>query len=98
MDQPTGNRQLRVYNKNNQYSLYSVDEVIANKLNNWKDWKCSAGVRSLYIDYDGNVLGVIFAQVQSVGGSRVIGQQLAVGSSKLDYFWSNCIGTGGACD
>ena len=50
------------------------------------------------IDYDGNVLGVIFAQVQSVGGSRVIGQQLAVGSSKLDYFWSNCIGTGGACD
>ena len=50
------------------------------------------------IDYDGNVLGVIFAQVQSVGGSRVIGQQLAVGSSKLDYFWSNCISTGGACD
>ena len=50
------------------------------------------------IDYDGNVLGVIFAQVQSVGGSRVIGQQLAVGSSKLDYFWSNCIGIGGACD
>ena len=50
------------------------------------------------IDYDGNVLGVIFAQVQSVGGSRVIGQQLAVGSSKLDYFWSNCIGSAGACD
>ena len=55
MDQPTGNRQLRIYNKNNQYSLYSVDEVIANNLNHWKDWKCSAGVRSLYIDYDGNV-------------------------------------------
>ena len=50
------------------------------------------------IDYDGNVLGVIFAQVQSVGGSRVIGQQLAVGSSKLDHFWSNCTGIGGACD
>ena len=50
------------------------------------------------IDYDGNVLGVIFAQVQSVGGRRVIGQQLAVGSSKLDAMWSNCIGVGGACD
>ena len=36
-------------------SLFSVDEVIANNLNKWKDWKCSAGVRSLYIDYDGNV-------------------------------------------
>ena len=50
------------------------------------------------IDYNGNVLGVIFSQVVSVGGSRVIGQQLAVGSSKLDYFWANCIGVGGACD
>ena len=50
------------------------------------------------IDYDGNVLGVIFAQVQSVGGRRVIGQQLAVGSSKLDAMWLNCIGVGGACD
>ena len=55
MGQPTGNKQLRIYNKNNQYSLFSVDEVIANNLNKWKDWKCSAGVRSLYIDYDGNV-------------------------------------------
>ncbi len=50
------------------------------------------------IDYEGNVLGVIFAQVQSVGGSRVIGQQLAVGSSKVNIMWSNCIGVGGACD
>ena len=55
MDQPTGNKQLRIYNKNNQYSLYSVDEVIANNLKNWQGWKCSAGVRSLHIDYDGNV-------------------------------------------
>jgi hypothetical protein len=55
VDQPTDNKQLRIYNKNNQYSLFSVDEVIANNLNKWKDWKCSAGVRSLYIDYDGNV-------------------------------------------
>jgi len=55
VDQPTDNKQLRVYNKNNQYSLFSVDEVIANQLNSWQGWKCSAGVRNLYIDYDGNV-------------------------------------------
>jgi len=55
MAQPTGNRQLRLYNDDNEYGLYSVDEVIANNLNSWKDWKCSAGIRSLYIDYDGNV-------------------------------------------
>jgi organic radical activating enzyme len=55
MDQPTGNKQLRLYNKDNQYKLSSVDEIIANNLNTWKNWKCSAGVRSLYIDYDGNV-------------------------------------------
>lgn len=55
MDQPTDNKQLRIYNKNNQYSFFSVDEVIANNLNTWQGWKCSAGVRNLYIDYDGNV-------------------------------------------
>ena len=33
----------------------SIDEVIANGINHWKGWYCSAGVRNLYIDYDGNL-------------------------------------------
>ena len=50
------------------------------------------------IDYEGNVVGVIYAQVQSVGGKRVIGQQLAVGMKEVDSYWKSCKGAGGACD
>ena len=50
------------------------------------------------IDYEGNVVGVIYAQVQSVGGKRVIGQQLAVGMKEVDSYWKSCKGAGGACN
>lgn len=54
-DIPLDNKQLRIYNSEGNYLRASVDEVIANGLNKWKDWHCSAGARNLYIDYDGNV-------------------------------------------
>jgi organic radical activating enzyme len=54
MDNNT-NKQFRIYDKNGKYIRVSVDEAIARKLNAWQNWKCSAGVRNLYIDYDGNV-------------------------------------------
>ena len=88
------------YGKSKKYQIlegsnYSDDLLPIIVVNTGADPGDSGGP---IIDYDGNVLGVIFAQVQSVGGRRVIGQQLAVGSSKLDAMWSNCIGVGGACD
>jgi len=52
---PLGNKQLRIYNKTGKYTRVSVDEAIARGLNQWEGWKCSAGVRNLYIDYDGNI-------------------------------------------
>lgn len=52
---PEDNKQLRIYDKNGQYTRLSVDETIARGYNSWKGWKCSAGVRGLYIDYDGNI-------------------------------------------
>ena len=55
MKQPTDNKQLRLYDNHANYKLFSVDEIIAQGLNHWKDWHCSAGARNLYIDYDGNV-------------------------------------------
>jgi hypothetical protein len=51
---PLDNKQLRIYDTEN-YTRVSVDEAIAQELNSWKGWKCSAGVRGLYIDYDGNI-------------------------------------------
>jgi len=52
---PLDNKQLRVYDENGTFTRVSVDEAIARGYNSWKGWKCSAGVRNLYIDYDGNV-------------------------------------------
>lgn len=49
------NKQFRIYDITGKFNRYSVDEVIANSFNKWSGWQCSAGVRGLYIDYDGNV-------------------------------------------
>jgi organic radical activating enzyme len=49
------NKQLRWYRKDGKFELVSVDEAISRGLNKWEGWKCSAGVRALYIDYDGGV-------------------------------------------
>jgi organic radical activating enzyme len=49
------NQQVRLYDSSEKFIRLSVDETIANKYNHWKDWKCSAGVKNLYIDFDGNI-------------------------------------------
>lgn len=54
-DIPLDNKQLRVYDSTGKFIRMSVDEAIAREHNTWKGWKCSAGVRGLYIDYDGNI-------------------------------------------
>lgn len=54
-DVPLDNKQLRMYDTNGSFVRMSVDETIASGFNSWKGWKCSAGVRGLYIDYDGNI-------------------------------------------
>jgi organic radical activating enzyme len=54
-DIPLDNKQLRLYDSDGNYIRASVDETIARGHNAWKGWKCSAGVRGMYIDYDGNI-------------------------------------------
>lgn len=46
---------IRLYGDGGNYNSLSVDELIARNLNQWNGWLCSAGVRGLYIDYDGNL-------------------------------------------
>jgi organic radical activating enzyme len=49
------NKQFRVYEESGKHLRLSVDEAIARNLNTWQGWKCSSGVRALYIDFDGNL-------------------------------------------
>lgn len=55
LDEANTNKQLRFYSEDGKYVRVSVDEAIANGMNKWKGWMCSAGVRGLYIDFDGNL-------------------------------------------
>jgi organic radical activating enzyme len=55
MDDINTNKQLRFYDDTEKYIRLSVDETIARGLNHWQGWQCSAGVRALYIDFDGNL-------------------------------------------
>jgi len=55
LDESNTNKQVRHYDKDGYYIRLSVDETIANNLNEWQGWHCSAGISGLYIDYDGNV-------------------------------------------
>jgi organic radical activating enzyme len=55
MDDVNTNKQFRIYDSTKKFIRLSVDETIARKLNKWQGWQCSAGVRALYIDFDGNI-------------------------------------------
>jgi len=49
------NRNIFLINRDKNYSRHSVEELHSLKLNQWQGWGCSAGLRTLYIDFDGNV-------------------------------------------
>lgn len=55
MHQPVDSKQVRVYDDSGHFEFFSVDEIIARGMNQWKGWRCSAGVSNLYVDYDQNV-------------------------------------------
>lgn len=49
------NKIITVYDTNHNTTNYSVDEIITRGLNRHQSWICGAGIKNLYIDYDGNV-------------------------------------------
>ena len=81
---PLDNKQLRVYDHSGSYIRLSPDELIANRLNYWKDWYCSAGERSLYIDYDGYVW---ISNCASANYYKNMGNRYQ--EEWLDYMWEH---------
>ena len=51
----TPGKPIRTYSEKGEWRDWSTDELVGAKLNYLKDWKCGAGVDSLYIDMDGGV-------------------------------------------
>ena len=50
-------RPVRAYLPKDLYTDFSTEELIASELNKFKGWKCSAGLESICIDFDGEILG-----------------------------------------
>jgi MoaA/NifB/PqqE/SkfB family radical SAM enzyme len=53
--QHTPGKPIRTYNDIGEWRDWSTDELVGNKYNYLKGWKCGAGVENLFIDMDGNV-------------------------------------------
>jgi organic radical activating enzyme len=51
----TPGKPIRTYAEDGSWRDWSTDELVGAKLNYLSDWKCGAGVDSLYIDMDGGV-------------------------------------------
>jgi organic radical activating enzyme len=51
----TPGKPIRTYDKDGSWRDWSTDELVGQKLNYLPNWKCGAGVDSLFIDMDGGV-------------------------------------------
>jgi MoaA/NifB/PqqE/SkfB family radical SAM enzyme len=51
----TPGKPIRTYAENGAWRDWSTDELVGDKLNFLPNWKCGAGVDSLYVDMDGYV-------------------------------------------
>ena len=51
----TPGKPIRTYNKDGKWRDWSTDELVGQRFNVTKGWKCGAGVDNLYIDMDGDV-------------------------------------------
>ena len=52
---PFDGNNIVLIDQDKNYSTHTVESVLSRKLSYWKGWKCSIGLQSLYIDYDGNI-------------------------------------------
>ena len=48
-DEFTPGKPIRTYNQDGQWRDWSTDELVGNRMNYLKNWKCGAGVENLFI-------------------------------------------------
>jgi len=75
------NDNLTFVNSNLDFSYMSVETAHSLGHNRWKGWHCSAGIRSLYVDFDGNVFRGTCQEGGWIGNVNVV---TGLQASKLD--------------
>jgi MoaA/NifB/PqqE/SkfB family radical SAM enzyme len=80
------NEQEIIFVNKSEVSSHSVEQLHSSKLNYWKDWWCSAGMRSLYIQHD----GVIYRGTCAVGDSMGSIYNEWIDNEQLLKHWVKC--------
>lgn len=89
------NRNIFLIDKDKNYKRYSFEELHSFGLNKWKGWGCSAGLRNLYIDFDGNVWRAVCHEGGFIGNINATG--LIKGTNLTDRCWIQCTRVACSC-
>lgn len=81
---PFDGKNIVLIDQDKNYSTHSVEEVLSNRLNFWKDWSCSIGQNSLYIDYDGAIYKGVCRQDGVIANINSLNQDITVDQ------WTTC--------
>ena len=73
---PFDGRNIILIDKDKNFSRHSVETVLSNRLNYWKDWHCAIGLDSLYIDYDGNIYRGVCREGGIIGNVYTLDQDI----------------------
>lgn len=83
------NKNIIFVDKMLNYSRHSVEELHSQGLNNWRGWWCSAGLDTIYIDFDGNVWRGTCGQGGWIGNINIV-TGLLKGPTLLNREWVVC--------
>ena len=83
------NENIYLIDNNLNYSRYSAEGLHSLNLNRWNGWLCSAGLRSLYIDFDGNVWRATCSEGGWIGNINSM-TGLVRGDTLTDGIWVEC--------
>ena len=83
------NKNLIFVDKDFNYNKQSAESAHSLGLNHWKGWWCSAGLRSIYIDFDGNVWRGTCNQGGWIGNINSV-TGLSQGPQLLKNRWVHC--------
>ena len=83
----TPGKPIRTYSESGEWRDWSTDELVGAKLNYLPNWKCGAGVDSLYIDMDG---GVWTASCRVGGKLGSVWDDFSVPTEWIDCTRNNC--------
>jgi len=79
------------------YSKHTVEYLHSNGLNSWKGWYCSAGLRTLYIDFDGNVFRGTCGEGGWLGNINVVSGLQDKAHDLLNSVWVQCTKNSCSC-